>query len=387
VSMRRVAIVGIGYTKIGEHWGRSLRDLFVEAALKAMDDAGVERVDALYVGNMMSASLQEQEHLGALLAGDIGLSGIPACKVEAACASGGMSIHQAYLAVASGEYDIVMAAGVEKMTDRLTPEVTLSLAMAEDREYVIFSGATFVGLNALLHRLYMHKYGAEPEDIALVAVNDHENAVNTPYAHFRNRVSVETVLSSPMIADPIHLFECAPISDGAAALILCPLDKARKFTDTPIEIEASTVSTDRLSVHERDDPLTLMAIVRAARKAYEKAKIEPKDIDFVESHDAFTILGVMTLEDLGFARKGEGYLLVREGQIARDGRIPMNTMGGLKARGHPIGATGIYQAVDAVLQLRGEAGKNQLSKAERGLIHSMGGVGGTVVINILRRAD
>jgi len=328
VSMRRVAIVGIGYTKIGEHWGRSLRDLFVEAALKAMDDAGVERVDALYVGNMMSASLQEQEHLGALLAGDIGLSGIPACKVEAACASGGMSIHQAYLAVASGEYDIVMAAGVEKMTDRLTPEVTLSLAMAEDREYVIFSGATFVGLNALLHRLYMHKYGAEPEDIALVAVNDHENAVNTPYAHFRNRVSVETVLSSPMIADPIHLFECA-----------------------------------------------------------EKAKIEPKDIDFVESHDAFTILGVMTLEDLGFARKGEGYLLVREGQIARDGRIPMNTMGGLKARGHPIGATGIYQAVDAVLQLRGEAGKNQLSKAERGLIHSMGGVGGTVVINILRRAD
>ncbi len=385
--MRRVAIAGIGYTKIGELWERSLRDLFVEAALKAMDDAGVDKVEALYVGNMMSGSLQEQEHLGALLASHIGRPGIMATKVEAACASGGMSLHQAYLAVASGLYDMVIAGGVEKMTDKLTPDVTLSLAMADDREYVVYSGATFVGLNALIYRYYMHKFDVKQEDIASFAVYMHENACNTPYAQYRNPIKLEDILRSPFIADPIHLLECAPISDGAAALVITTLDRAKKLTDTPVEIIASSAATDYLSIHERDDILTLRATVVASKEAYGQAKLEPKDIDLLEVHDAFTILGVLALEDLGFAKKGEGYLLVREGEIARDGKIPVNTMGGLKARGHPVGATGIFQVIDATLQLRGEAGKNQISKAETALLQSTGGVGGTVVIHILKRRD
>ncbi len=385
--MRGVAIVGIGYTKIGELWERSLRDLFVEASLRALEDAGIDDVDALYVGNMMSGTLQEQEHLGALLAGYIGHPGIAAAKIEAACASGGVSLHQAYMAVASGLYDVVLAGGVEKMTDRLTPDVTFSLAMADDMEYTIYSGVTFVGLNALVYRLYMHKYGVKQEDIANFAVLMHENAVNTPHARFRRRVKLEDVLRSPLIADPIHLLECAPISDGAAVLVLTTLERAKKLTDTPIVIRASAVATDYLSIYERDDMLSLRATVLASRKAYKQAKLEPKDINVLEVHDAFTILGILALEDLGFAERGRGAVLVKEGEIAPDGRVPTNTMGGLKARGHPVGATGIYQAIDAILQLRGDAGKNQVPNAENALLQSTGGVGGTVAIHILSRAD
>ena len=383
--MRRVAVIGVGYTKIGEHWDKSLRELFAEAALKALDDANVDKVEALYVGNMMSGYLQEQEHLGSLLATYIGMPGIAACKIEAACASGGAALHQAFLAVASGYYDIVLVGGVEKMTDKLTPDVTLALAMAEDREYVVYVGASFIGLNDLVYRLYMRKFNVKQEDIAKFPVIEHENAINTPYAQFRYKITLDDVLKSPLVADPIHLLECAPLSDGAAAIILAPLEYALKHYDTVIEISASALATDILSVHERPDMLTMMATVRAAEKAYKMAKMEPKDIDLVEVHDAFSILAPIALEDLGFAKKGEGWRLIAEEEVRKDGKLPVNTMGGLKARGHPIGATGIYQAVDAILQLRQEAGVNQVTNAETALIHSMGGVGGTVAVHILRR--
>ena len=383
--MRKVAVIGVGYTKIGEHWDKSLRELFAEAALKALDDANVDKVEALYVGNMMSGYLQEQEHLGSLLATYIGMPGIAACKIEAACASGGAALHQAFLAVASGYYDIVLVGGVEKMTDKLTPDVTSALAMAEDREYVVYVGASFIGLNALIYRLYMRKFNVKQEDIAKFPVIEHENAINTPYAQFRYKITLDDVLKSPLVADPIHLLECAPIGDGAAAIILAPLEYALKHYDTVIEISASALATDILSVHERPDMLTMMATVRAAEKAYKMAKMEPKDINLVEVHDAFSILAPIALEDLGFAKKGEGWRLIAEEEVRKDGKLPVNTMGGLKARGHPIGATGIYQAVDAILQLRQEAGVNQVTNAETALIHSMGGVGGTVAVHILRR--
>ncbi|HDI75000.1 MAG: thiolase domain-containing protein [Thermoprotei archaeon] len=380
-----VVICGIGYTRIGEHWDKSLRELAVEASLKALEDSGFDHVDAIYVSNMMSGMLQEQEHLGALVATYLGLRGIPACKVEAACGSGGMAIHQAFLAVSSGYYKTVLVVGVEKMSDRTTSEVTLALASAEDREYVISTGATFVGLNALLYRAYMLKYGVRQESIAKFPVIEHENALNAPHAQFRRKITLEDVLSSPLIADPLHLLECAPLGDGAAALVISCEEEAKNNKCDAVRIIGSAAATDILSLYEREDLLTLYATVKASQKAYEMAGIKPKDVDLLEVHDAFSILAPISLEDLGFAKKGEGWKLIEKEEVALSGRIPTNTMGGLKARGHPIGATGIYQAVDAILQLRNDAGKNQVDNASVALLQSIGGVGGTVTVNILKR--
>ncbi len=388
--MRKVFVVGLGATPIGEHWELSLRDLMVEASTNAIADAGLSRRDiqAIFVGNMSSGPLQGQEHLGALLATWLGIPGVAACKVEAACASGGMAFHNAYLAVASGLYDCVLAVGVEKMTDALTPEVTLALAMAEDQEYTVFTGASFVGLNALVYRAYMTKYGVRQEDIALFAVHDHKYAVNNPYAQFRRSITLDDVMKSPLIADPIRLLECAPVGDGAAAAVLCSekfLREKHLEMEKALEVLASASATDILSLHDRDDITSLAATRRAVKKALEIAKVDLKDVDVLEVHDAFTILGVIHLEDLGFAEPGTGWKLVKEGEIEVDGKIPTNTMGGLKARGHPVGATGLYQILDVGLQLRGEAGKNQVDGAELGMAQNVGGVGGTVVVSILKR--
>jgi len=386
VIMEKPVIIGVGYTRIGEHWEKSLRDLAVEAALMALDNAGVNRVDAIYVSNMMSGALQDQEHLGSLIATYLGLKGTPACKVEAACASGGMAIHQAFLAVSSGYYDTVLIVGVEKMTDKLTSEVTFALAMAEDREYVVSTGATFVGLNALLYRLYLTKFNVGQKSIAKFPVIAHENALNAPHAQLKRKISVEDVLSSPIIADPIRLLECAPIGDGAAALVISSPEVAKESPkDTYIEIAGSAAATDIMSLHERLDLLTLFASVKAAQKAYKMAKVKPSDVDVLEVHDAFSILAPIALEDLGFAKKGEGWKMIENMDVSLSGKLPTNTMGGLKARGHPVGATGIYQAVDAILQLKGEAGKNQVDNPTLALLQSTGGVGGTVVVNILKR--
>jgi len=354
----------------------------------AIDDASISTkdIEAIYVGNMSSGYLQGQEHLGSLVATWLGVPGVAACKVEAACGSGGAAFHQAYLAVASGLYDCVVASGVEKMTDAITSDVTSALIMADDQEYVAYMGATFVGLNALVYRYYMEKYNVRQEKIAAFSVHCHKYAKLNPYAQFRREVTLEEVLNSPMVADPIHLLEAAPIGDGAAAVILCSENFINRLKlKREVEVIASTLATDSISLYDREDLTTLKATRVAVEKAYKIAKVSPRDVDVLEVHDAFSILGVIHLEDLGFARKGEGWKLIEDGEVEVDGKIPTNLFGGLKARGHPIGATGIYQVVEITRQLQGRAGKCQVSDPELGLAQSVGGVGGTVVINLLKR--
>ncbi len=376
--MRPVYIAGVALTPIGEHWELSLRDLACEAALKALEKAEVERIDALYVANMGAAPLQSQLHLGALMADALGLYGLPAMRVEAAQASGGVAVHEAYLAVASGLYDSVLVIGVEKMSDALPHEVRSALAMAEDQEYTAYTGVTDVGLCALLHRLYMERYEAKPEEVAALAAISHEHAVGCPHAQYPFRVSVEKILSSPMEADPIHMLECSGIGDGAAALVLTA-DRG------DVEIAASTVAVDHFFLTERSDPLILEAVGTASKRAYETAGISPRDIDLVELHDSTTIMGILSLEDLGFVEKGFGARYVSEGNVRRDGELPVNTFGGLKARGNPVGATGVYQVAEIALQLLGEAGRCQVEDAEVGLAENLGGVASTASITILRR--
>ncbi len=383
--MRRVAIIGVGYTKIGRHWGKALRDLFAEAFINAMDDVGWPNVDMVYIGNMASGLFCEQENLAALLTEVVSLNPTPAVKVEAACGSGGAALAQGFMAVASGLYDTVVVAGVEKMTEVVTRDATKILATAADREYEVFQGASFTALNALIMRLYMNKFSAPEEAFGAFAVQMHENALDCPYAQLRFKISISDYLNSTLIADPIKLLDCAPIGDGAACLVLCPLEKARELCDTPVEIAGVGLATDTLNVSTREDLLTLKATVYATRKAFKMAKVELKDVSFLEVHDAFTIMGILALEDMGFTRKGEGWKLAQEGQLARDGDIPVNPEGGLKARGHPVGATGIYQAVEAVLQLRGEAEKRQIEKAEVAALQNVGGAGGFVSVHVLRR--
>ena len=367
--------------------GRGLTDLFVEAAREAIDDAGVDKVDSIYVGNMMSGFLQKQQHLGALMATALGREGVPTYRVEAACASGGVAVNAAAKGLLSGLEDIVLVGAVEKMSGYTTPEVTAGLMMAEDYVKVASTGVTFVGLNAMIAREYMHKYNVTHESIAQFPVMCHQNALDNPKAQFRKKIGVEDVLRSPLVADPLRLLDCSGMGDGAAAIVLAPKDIARKFTDSPIELAASTVASDTLSLYQRPNPSTFEASRRASERAYAMAGIGPGEVDVLEVHDAFSVLGVMALEDLGFAEKGAGARLLDDGECARDGRIPTNSFGGLKARGHPAGASGVYQVAELALQLKNEAGKCQVSGTEVGLAQSVGGIGSTVTTHILRRVN
>jgi acetyl-CoA C-acetyltransferase len=385
--MRDVAIVGVGQVEVGEHWDTSLRHLSLGAVQAAMADAGVTRVDALYVGNMLSGELAGQEHLGALVADFAGLRGVEAVKIEAACGSGAAALRVGYIAVAGGLADIVVVAGVEKMTDMLGHDTTAALALAADGEYEAFLGLSFVAVNALLMRRYMHEYGYSHQDFAPFAVNAHQNAVNNPYAMFRFPVTVERFAEAKMICDPINLLDSSPICDGAAAVVLAPADMARSLNAAPVRVAASAVGTDTLAVHDRRDPLVLDGAIISTRRAYEQAGVGPQDIDLFELHDAFSIMAALSLEASGFAEKGQGLRLALDGEIGLDGRIPVNTMGGLKARGHPVGATGIYQIVEVVQQLRGLAGENQVKDARLGLAQNIGGSGATVVTHILERME
>jgi acetyl-CoA C-acetyltransferase len=387
--MRDVAIIGVGCTEFGELWDRSFRDIFVEAGVSAIEDANVQggKIDALYVGNMSGGRFIEQEHIGSLIADYSGLAGlhISSTRVEAACASGGLALRQGIIAVASGYHDIVIAGGAEKMTDVEVETTTDALAAAADREWEGVMGATFPGLYAMIARLHMHKYGTTSEQLASVAVKNHHNGTMNPKAQFQNEISIDAVLNSVMVADPLHVFDCSPISDGASAVVLAPAEIAKKFTDTPIYVKASAQASGTLSLHDRPDITTLDATVAAAKRAYMMAKLTSKDIDFAEVHDCFTIAEICAIEDIGFVKKGEGGKASMEGMTAIGGKIPINTSGGLKACGHPVGATGVKQAVEIVLQLRGEAGKRQIDGAEIGLTHNVGGSGGTAVIHIFGR--
>jgi acetyl-CoA C-acetyltransferase len=381
--MRDVSIIGVGQTPVGEHWDKSLRHLAYEALSAAMEDASVERADAIYVGNMLSGEISGQAHLGALVADFAGMRGIEAIKIEAACASAAAAFRQGLMGVASGYQDVVAVVGVEKMTDDVGSKLTAGLAAAADADYETVHGVTFVALNALIMRRYMHEYNLTKEDFANFSVNAHANGANNPNAMFQRPITKETFLKGGVVANPITLFDASPMADGAAAVIICPTNLAKEFSDKSIRIAASALATDTLSVHDRKDPLWLQAAEDSAQRAYKQAGITPADVDFFELHDAFTIMSALSLEACGFARRGQGTRLAIEGEITLNGRIPICTMGGLKARGHPVGATGLYQIVEAVLQLRGKAGKNQLPNARLGMVQNIGGSGATIVTHIL----
>jgi len=385
--MREVAIIGAGETKYGEHWEKSLRDLAVEAGLRALEDAGIcaEDIQAMFGGNMSAGSFVGQDHVGALIADFAGLSEtkIPAMRIESACASGAAALHAGYMAVASGLYDIVLVGGVEKMTDLPGDMVTDILAGAADREWEVFFGATFPALAAMMARRYMYEFGVTKEQMALLPVIAHKHGAMNPDAHFQREITVETVLNAPIVADPLTVMNCSPVSDGAAALVLAPADVAKKYTDTPIKIAASTFANEYISLHSRESLIRSVSTIEAGKKAYKMAGIEPRDIDVVELHDAFSIIALEALEDLGFAKKGEGIKLAEEGQLYIDGDLPYNPSGGLKAKGHPVGATGVGQVVEIVMQLRGEAGKRQVDGAERGLTHNVGGTMTSSIVHIL----
>jgi acetyl-CoA C-acetyltransferase len=382
--MRDVSIIGIGQTRVDEHWDRSLRHLAADAILAAMADAGVETADALYVGNMLSGLLTGQEHIGALIADFVGLRGIEAVKVEAACGSGAAALRLGYAAVAGGLHDLVLVCGVEKMTDTVNAETTTGLVMAADADYESVHGLTFVSINALLMRRYMHVYGVRHEDFSPFTVNAHRNAVGNPNAMFRQPVSAQQFGRARMIADPINLLDSSGIGDGAAAVVLCPSHMAGEYgRGRDVRIRASTMATDAVAVHDRRDPLWLAAAEASAFKAYRHAGVGPRDIDLFELHDAFTIMSALSLEATGFAERGKALALARDGEIAREGRIPVCTMGGLKARGHPVGATGVYQVIEVVQQICGEAGANQVPNARLGMAQNIGGSGATVITHIL----
>ncbi|MHC1567338.1 MAG: thiolase domain-containing protein [Candidatus Syntropharchaeia archaeon] len=385
--MRKVAIIGIGCTKFGELWDRSFREIAVEAGVEAIEDAGIrgEDIDALIGGNMSAGRFVEQEHIGALIADHAGLAymHVPSSRVEGACASGGLSAHIATLAVASGYYDIVVAAGIEKMTDVEAGESEDALVSAIDREWEGMVGANLASLYAIMARAHMERYGTTREQLAAVAVKNHKNAKNNPKAQYRGEITIESVINSPLVSDPLRMMDCSSICDGAAAIVLADAEIARKYTDTPIYISASTQASDTITLADRRDITTMDACVHAAKKAFKIAKIDPEDVDVAEVHDSYTIGEIIAIEDLGFFKKGEGGKATEEGMTSIGGKIPINPSGGLKACGHPLGATGIRQIVEIVQQLRGEAGKRQVEGAEIGLTQNIGGTGATAVIHIL----
>lgn len=385
--MRSVSIVGIGQAPVDEHWDLSVRHIAYQAVAEAMRDANIEHADALYVGNMLSGRLLDQEHLATLIADFSGLRGIEAAKIEAACASGGAALRIGCMAIASGMHDVVIVAGVEKMTDTPSGSTTAGLATAADAEYEAAHGITFVGLNALLMQRYMYEYDVPVDAFAGFSINAHRNGVNNPNAMFRRAIDLDTYLKAPMIATPINMMDSSPVCDGAAAVVLVATERAAEFTTGhhrgSVQILASASANDTLAIHDRKDPLFLEAAYVSTQKAYVQCGVTPADIDFFEVHDAFTIMSALSLEATGFARRGEGWRMAQEQEIGIGGRLPISTMGGLKSRGHPVGATGIYQIVEAVQQLTGEAGANQVKNARIGMAQNIGGSGATIVTHIL----
>lgn len=382
--MREVAIIGIGQTPVREHWDLSIRDLAVEAIAAARRDAGLERVDALFVGNMASGALCGQENLATLVADAAGLLPVEAVKVEAACASGGAAVRAAYLAVAGGAFGSALAVGVEKMTDLLTDGVTAALATAADADFEAAHGVSFVALNAMLMRRYLHEHRLRREDFAPFAVLSHDGASRNPNALYRQPITAEEFAASPLVADPIGVLDSAPICDGAAAVLLVPASEARRARRPPVRITGSACATDTLALAERRDPLVWEAVAASAAAACRGAGVGLKDLDLFELHDAFTIVSALTLEACGFADRGTATKLAAEGRLARDGDLPISTLGGLKGRGHPVGASGTYQVVEVVQQLRGEAGPAQVGGARAGMAQSVGGSGSVAVAHVLQ---
>lgn len=382
--MREVAILGIGQTPVDEHWDKSLKVLAGEAVFATLNDARRESAEALFIGNMLSGILSKQENIGGLISDWIGLPGMEAEKVEAACGSGAAAFRAGLMAVGSEEVDSALVLGVEKMTESLPIETTEALATAADADYESAQGLSFVAINALVMQLYLHTYGWKHADFAPFSINAHANALHNPYARLHEVITENDYVNARMVAEPINLLDASPTGDGAAAALLVPADSISPGDRRIIKIVGSASATDSIAIHSRKDPLWLSAAEHSARKAYDQAGIGPGDVDFFELHDAFSIMSVLSLEACGFAERGEGPKLGLDGDISIRGRIPITTRGGLKARGHPVGATGMYQIVEAVQQLRGEAAPTQVEKPRIGLTQNIGGSGATIITHILK---
>jgi len=383
--MRKTAILGNGQIKIDEHWDLSIREIGGNAAFAAMQDAGIEKVDALFVGNMLSSTISGQNQLGTFFSDWIGLWGQESVKVEAACASGAAALRSGLMAVASGDIDSALVVGVEKMTDKAGRDVTSALAAASDADYELEQGISFVGINALLMRRYMYEFGWRHEDFASFSINAHANAMHNPFARLHQEIDVDQFEHSSMVATPINLLDASPIGDGAAAVIIVPAEKVASVKGRPrITVAGSASATDSIAVHSRKDPMFLQAAYESTKKAYEMAGISKDDIDLFELHDAFSIMAALSLEASGFAEKGQGVRLGLDDEIHPGGKVPICTRGGLKARGHPVGATGIYQIVEVAQQLRGECGETQVEDARIGMAQNIGGSGATIITHILK---
>lgn len=385
--MRSVSVLGIGETKLGRFPERSLRDLILEAGETAIVDAGIERSDvkALFMSNFNAQSLSGQGHIGPLAAEVLGLGTIPAIRVEGACASGSLAFRQALIAVASGLYDVVLVGGVEKMTHRSTESVTEAIASASDFDQEAGLGATFPALFAMIANRYFHEYGNVRDAMAICAVQNHENALLNPDAQLQKRITVEQVKSGLPIADPLTIYDCSLVSDGAAFVVLAATDVARTVCRKRlVEVVGSGHAGDTLTLASKSSLTTFSATMKAAKQAYAMAGVKPSDINFAEVHDCFTITQIINIEDLGFFEKGKGAHAVAEGRTAAKGVIPINVSGGLKAKGHPIGATGLSQIYEVVTQLRGDGDERQVRNAEVGLTHNIGGTAATCVVNIFR---
>jgi acetyl-CoA C-acetyltransferase len=383
--MRQVAILGIGQIKIDEHWDLSLREIGGNAAFAAMQDAGMEKVDALFIGNMLSSLVSAQNQLGTFFSDWIGLWHQEAVKVEAACASGAAALRAGLMAVAAGDIDSALIVGVEKMTDKAGHDITAALATAADADYEVEQGVSFVGINALIMRRYMHEYGWKHADFAPFSINAHANAMDNPFARLHQKINTDQFEKSSMVATPINLLDASPIGDGAAAGVIVPAEKVASLRGKPrVTVAGSASSTDSIAVHSRKDPLFLSAAYESAKRAYEMANVTSKDIDVFELHDAFSIMSALSLEACGFAERGQGVRLGLDNEINPKGRVPVCTRGGLKARGHPVGATGMYQIVEVVQQLRGECDGTQVDGARIGMAQNIGGSGATILTHILK---
>ncbi len=382
--MREVAVLGIGQTQVDEHWDKSLKELAGEASLAAINDANLSRVESIFVGNMLSGMLSKQENIGVLLSDWLGIPDPETLKVEAACGSGAAAFRSGLIAVSSGDVDTALVVGVEKMTESLPVETTEALATAADADFEAVHGLSFVSINALVMQRYLHVYGWNHTDFAHFSINAHANAMHNPFARLRSPITEKEYNQARMIAEPINLLDASPIGDGAAAIILVPAEKISRRSSV-IKVAGSASATDTLSVHSRKDPLWLSAAAKSVKKAYQQAGVAPKDIDLFELHDAFSIMSALSLEACGFSERGQAPRLAIEGEICPSGRIPITTRGGLKARGHPVGATGVYQIVEVVQQLRGEAGATQITNARIGMAQNIGGSGASIITHILLR--
>jgi acetyl-CoA C-acetyltransferase len=383
-----VSVVSAGLSKFGKREGLYGRELFAEAAKEAFDRCPnlepKKDIKALFVGHM-GESYEHQGHTGPTVSDWAGLLPIQATRVENACASSSIALRCGIFAVLSNLCDIVMVGGVEKMTHRTTPDVTEFLAMASDYPFEQWHGITFPGLYALMATAHMHKYGTTEEQMAMVAVKNHHNGALNPKAHMQREVTLEKAVSSRVIAWPLKLYDCSLITDGASCLILTKPELARKFTDTPVHIIGSGQASDNIGLYERESLTSLKAARLAGKEAYQMAKVKPKDIDIAEVHDCFTIAEIIAYEDLDFCKPGEGGRLIESGATTLEGDIPVNSSGGLKSKGHPVGATGTGQAYEIYLQLTGQAEKRQIYGAEIGLAHNVGGSGATAAVHIFRR--